>query len=313
MNPSTPPVTISLVTPSYNQADFLDETIRSVLDQRYPALEYMVIDGGSTDASVDVIRRHEHGVAYWVSEHDRGQTDALNKGFHRATGDVVGYLNSDDLLEPGSLATVAQAFADPAVQWFCGGCSYVDERGRLLEQFSPLAPARPGDFFREGAQRIWQPSTFWRRSLFDRVGLPDASLHYIMDFEFWLRLTTAGVQLRTTDMPLSRFRVHSTSKTVTSGAKFRAELMRIAAQYRPRLAPADQRDLDRTLRQVRCFSEIEAAFELARMNGVRAGRRRLAHAVLREPAMLMQRSAWGAWRRLLRGNSDWRSDSPGGD
>ena len=299
MTDTTRPVSISIITPSYNQASFLDETMRSVLDQRYPNLEYFVIDGGSTDASADVIRRYSDRLAYWVSERDNGQTDALNKGFLRATGDVVGYLNSDDLLEPGALAIVARAFEDPTVQWFGGGCVYIDEHGAELTRHTPSAPSRPGDFFRTDAQRIWQPSTFWRRSLFDRVGLPDQSLHYIMDFEFWLRLSVNGIRLHTTDAPLSRFRVHSTSKTETSGEKFLAELFRIAREYRSRLGIVDRLLLDHDIRRARIGQEVSAAFEVARRSGSAAGRTRLIAAMLREPAMVFARPTWGAWRRLM--------------
>lgn len=295
------PVSISIITPSYNQASYLDETMRSVLDQLYPGLEYFVVDGGSTDQSADVIRKYSDRLAWWVSERDKGQTDALNKGFHRATGDVVGYLNSDDLLEPGALAIVARAFEDPDVQWFGGGCVYIDENGVELTRYTPKAPSRPGDFFRGGAQRIWQPSTFWRRSLFDRIGLPDPSLHYIMDFEFWLRLTVNGVVMHTTDAPLSRFRVHSTSKTETSGEKFLAELFRIAREYRPRLGVVDRLLVDHDLRRARIAQEISAAFESARSDGLAAGRARLLHAMRRRPAMFFARPTWGAWRRLLSG------------
>ena len=292
-------LSISIITPSYNQASFLDETMRSVLDQRYPNLEYFVIDGGSTDHSADVIRRYADRLAYWVSERDKGQTDALNKGFTRATGDVVGYLNSDDLLEPGALAIVARAFEDPDVQWFGGGCAYIDENGVELTRYTPKPPSRPGDFFRSGAQRIWQPSTFWRRSLFDRIGLPDPSLHYIMDFEFWLRLSVNRIRMRTTDAPLSRFRVHSTSKTETSGDRFLAELFRVAQEYRPRLGIVDRMLLDHDLRRARIMQDVGAALDLARSEGRGAGRARLLTAMRRRPTMVFARPTWGAWRRLL--------------
>jgi glycosyltransferase involved in cell wall biosynthesis len=294
-------VSISIITPSYNQASFLDETMRSVLDQHYPRLEYFVIDGGSSDGSVDVIRNYADRLSYWVSARDKGQTDALNKGFRRATGDVVGYLNSDDLLEPGALAIIARAFEDPTVQWLGGGCVYIDENGAELARYTPKAPSRPGDFFRGDRQRIWQPSTFWRRSLFDRVGMPDPSLHYIMDFEFWLRLAVHGIRLHTTSSPLSRFRVHSTSKTETSGEKFLAELFRVAAEYRPRLTRVDRLFLDHNIRRARMGQEIDTALAVGRREGARAGGTRLLRAMLHRPAMLLARPTWGAWRRLIWG------------
>src|SRR5258706_6083465 len=126
---------ISIVTPSFNQAAYVDATIRSVLDQRYPNLEYIVVDGGSTDGSVDIIRRYEDRLTYWVSEPDRGQADAINKGLARATGEIRAYLNSDDLYLPGALLRVAAEYrAHPDADIICGVCRVIDEHGRMVGQ-----------------------------------------------------------------------------------------------------------------------------------------------------------------------------------
>ena len=181
---------ISLVTCSYQQGRFLDATMRSVLEQDYPGLEYVVIDGGSKDESVDVIRRHEARLAHWVSEADKGQTDALIKGFRRVTGDVMGWLCSDDLLLPNSLAFVGRFFAEnPQVDALYGDSLWIDAEGRFIRAKRESGFNRFVFLFDHNF--IPQPSMFWRRSLYEKVGGLDARFNLAMDSDLWERFSRA--------------------------------------------------------------------------------------------------------------------------
>ena len=178
---------VTIVTPSYNQAEFIEETIRSVLLQNYPEIEYIVIDGGSTDGSVDIIRKYEPWLAYWASEPDRGQSHAINKGWRRSNGDVVAWLNSDDIYDASAIHKVVEFFqSNDDVDMVYGDCLVIDEKGRL-EGSSPsmefsLEALVCNKWF------ISQPATFIRRSVFDAVGMINENLNLVMDWEFWLRI-----------------------------------------------------------------------------------------------------------------------------
>lgn len=181
-------ISISIVTCSYQQGAYLDATLRSVLDQRYPSLEYIVIDGGSTDGSVAVIERHQQSLAHWVSERDHGQTDALIKGFAHARGEVQGWLCSDDLLLPGALHRIGAFFAaHPGVQAVYGDSLWIDANGDFLR------PKKEGAFFRHAFlfdhNFIPQPSMFWRRSLYEQVGGLDRRFNLAMDSDLWERFS----------------------------------------------------------------------------------------------------------------------------
>jgi glycosyltransferase involved in cell wall biosynthesis len=178
--------TFSLVTCSYQQGKFIDATLRSVLNQRYPALEYLVVDGGSKDESVSVIRSHEKDLAFWVSEPDKGQTEALAKGFAKSSGDIMGWLCSDDLLLPHSLETVGRYFAEhPQVQWVYGDAIWIDGKGQAIRTKREMPWNR--NVFLFDHNYLAQPSVFWRRGLFDAAGGLNASFNLAMDSDLWLR------------------------------------------------------------------------------------------------------------------------------
>jgi glycosyltransferase involved in cell wall biosynthesis len=179
---------ISLVTCSFQQARYLGQALVSVLGQHYPALEYLVIDGGSTDGSVDIIRRHESRLAYWVSEPDRGQTDALIKGFSRARGEILGWLCSDDVLLPGALHTVARYFsAHPQVMAAYGDALWIDAEGRFLRAKREMAFNR--FVFLHDHNYVPQPSMFWRRRLYEEVEGLDPAFDLAMDADLWERFS----------------------------------------------------------------------------------------------------------------------------
>jgi glycosyltransferase involved in cell wall biosynthesis len=178
---------VSIVTPSYNQTQFIEETIRSVLLQGYPNLEYIIIDGGSTDGSVEIIRKYEPWLTYWVSEPDRGQAEAINKGWKRSTGHILAWLNSDDLYRPGALGRVAEAFQCLDAVVAVGACAITDiDRNVVGCKLSRHLD--PKHFLYEVASVPGQPSVFLARPVIEEVGGLDESLHYILDWEYWLRI-----------------------------------------------------------------------------------------------------------------------------
>jgi glycosyltransferase involved in cell wall biosynthesis len=184
---SAPPK-ITVVTCSYNQGPFLEETIQSVINQGYPNLEYIIIDGGSKDESVEIIRKYESDLAFWVSEPDRGQGDALWKGFARATGDILCWLCSDDLLEEGALLEVGRIFADnPSFEVIYGDTIFIDKFGAVTRYYKTVP------FNRWLLLNTWsyipQPSTFWRRGLYEKVGGLNRTLEVAMDPDLWLRFS----------------------------------------------------------------------------------------------------------------------------
>ncbi|HWQ12466.1 MAG TPA: glycosyltransferase family 2 protein [Roseiflexaceae bacterium] len=205
---------ITVVTPSFNQAQFLEETIRSVLLQGYPNLEYMVIDGGSTDGSAAIIERYAPWLSFWVSERDRGQAHAINKGFDRATGDLVGWINSDDLLLPGALARVAAAHHTAPDALILGDVNEIDERGQLRCHYRQ-ANVSFATLFRTWERAcIWsQPGTFVPLALHRAVGPLDERLRFVFDLDWMLRLLLCA-PVRYLHVPIASFRLHGGSKTV---------------------------------------------------------------------------------------------------
>jgi glycosyltransferase involved in cell wall biosynthesis len=215
---------ISIITPSYNQSQYLEQTINSVLSQNYPSKEYIIIDGGSTDGSVDIIKKYEKHLAYWVSEPDQGQSHAINKGLRKVTGDVINWLNSDDFYEPGALKTVANSFQDPSVNCFCGRSNIFNKEGIIRQsQGTDVYTANPAKTI--GWARIDQPETFFRKSVWDKVGLLNEHLHYTMDREWWIRyLLLFGLNgIEKSDAIIVNFRLHEYSKTVSQSNYFNSE------------------------------------------------------------------------------------------
>jgi glycosyltransferase involved in cell wall biosynthesis len=179
---------ITIVTPNYNLGAYLEQTILSVLNQNYPNLEYVIIDGGSTDNSIDIIKKYEKELTYWISESDNGMYEAIQKGFDRSTGEIMGWLNSDDMLVPNGLFTLAEVFSTfPAVNWVQGRPSSWDEKGRLID-IGMLKRWNKYHFYIGKYQWIQQESTYWTRKIWEKSGGKlNTGLKLAGDFELWLR------------------------------------------------------------------------------------------------------------------------------
>lgn len=229
---------ISIVTPSLNQGAFIERTVRSVLDQRGDfALEYLVQDGGSSDGTLDVLRRYE-GRLRLVVEQDGGQADAINKGLRAARGDVVGWLNSDDLLYPGALARVADAFrARPDLVWLHGRCEIVDEHDRPIRRWvSAYKNFRCRHYSRRSLlveNYVSQMTVFWRRTAMERIGYLDESMRYSFDYEYWLRLSELG-EPAYLGHRIAAFRWYATSK---SGSSFERQFREDEEAFRRHAPP----------------------------------------------------------------------------
>lgn len=179
---------ISIVTPSFNQGEFLEETIKSVLSQNYPNLEYFIIDGGSTDNSVDVIKKYEKHLTYWETKPDNGMYHAIKKGFDLSTGEVMGWINSDDKIHPNSLSILGEVFNSfPKIEWLTGTPSTLDKYGRVVWVNSYLKWSKYSFLVDEYHPSIQQESTFWRKSLWEKAQGFSLDYQYAGDFELWMR------------------------------------------------------------------------------------------------------------------------------
>lgn len=244
---------ISVITPSLNQGRFLRRTLESVLSQDYPDLELIVMDGGSTDESVSILREYDSQLTYWVSQPDGGQPQALNLGLSRATGQVIAYLNSDDWYAPGSLLLVGRLFAEmqDELDWIVGQCLYQGQGQSELRQ--SRIPEDPARWVGEG---VWLPqaSSFWTRRAFDLVGYFRTDMQYVFDTEFAIRLLFAGLRPMSVPKVLAHRWLHEDCKTVANSKRFLTEQQRFLDLFRSRL----------TLKQARTANVLRCR---ARLNG----------------------------------------------
>jgi len=298
-------VKISVVIPTFNQAAFLEETLRSVLDQGFPELELIVVDGGSSDGTRDLLEAHSGQLAWWVSEKDAGQTDAINKGLRHATGEVWSYLNSDDLLLPGSLAKVAECFADPTVMWL-GAVSTIFDSSGEIGRIVPTAPTRMRDYLTPWSrpmQHVHPCSNvcFMRRAALEKLGDFDPTYHYGMDMEFYTRAVFAGFEMIRLPDVLGAWRWHGDSKTAREGSAFAflVDELRIAEKYVDRLEPSERA---RVLYEIAGMHK-HLAVRRAQFEDPRGGRARVAWRLLtalrQQPALLGFRPWLGALRRAV--------------
>ena len=216
---------LTVVTPSLNQAQFLGKTLDSVLAQEYPRLDFVVMDGGSTDGSLDILVAYENRIRYF-SETDRGQSEAINNGWRRSQGEIIAWLNSDDILYPGALNVVGEFFAShPEVDLVYGAGDFIGCEGHVICSY-PTREWNYSTLVRNGENFLLQPAVFMRRSLLERVGYLNEGLSYVMDFDYWLR---AGFQCTVVYLPvkLAALRLHHASKSLAQTAGFSNELILI--------------------------------------------------------------------------------------
>ena len=227
---------ISIVTPTLNQGGYIQQTIESVLKQNYPNLDYIVMDGGSTDGTIDILRSYGNRIR-WISNRDNGQADAINRGMEMADGEILSFINSDDYYLPGVFELIARTFHETQCQWLTGDYRVIDPNGREIHQlivwykklwrrnFSPQVLAV--------LNFVAQPSTFWSRTLWCKIGPLDISLRYTFDYDFWVRAALESSPI-VEKKALSVFRIHKTSK---GGAEYRyqfAEELKVLQRYHPK-------------------------------------------------------------------------------
>ena len=216
---------VTVVTPSFNQASFLEETINSVLNQTYPNIEYIIMDGGSSDGSREIIKKYTSRLAHWVSEKDRGQTDAINKGFALAKGEVLAWLNSDDTLLPNAIEEAVAYLAEHHdAGMVYGDANYIDENSKVIGKF----PAAETDLprLRRGYVHIPQQASFFRKSLWERVGPLDPEFFFAMDYDLWVRLAES-TKLKYLPRTWANFRLHADAKSISADDQCWPEMLKV--------------------------------------------------------------------------------------
>lgn len=279
---------VSIVTPSYNQGQFIEETIRSVLLQGYPNLEYIIIDGGSTDDSVEIIRKYEPWLAYWVSEPDRGQSHAINKGFALATGSLLGWENSDDLLRPEALHRLAIVHVQHPHSLLAGSVINLSNDLEIGVVHPRNLTFRNCVEFWTGRRRSSMPGIFYPRGLIDQVGGLDEDLRYAFDLDLLCRLLQVSSAVYLPQHPVACFRLHPESKSVAEGIRFMPEDIVVSERYEDALQDVDRGGL------LACVAEKYAV----------AGGRSLKQGKLKDGLQFLSKSAklspWGIPRYVLR-------------
>lgn len=218
---------VTVITPSYNQSEFLSTTITSVLSQDYDDIEYLIFDGGSSDGSRAVLETIRDSRVRWVSEKDRGQSDALNKGLRTATGDIITYINSDDTLLPGTVRFATEYLrSHPEVDILYGDCEAIDAQGRHLREMRSASLDLTA-WFTGQHPNIHQPGTFWRRRVTERIGFFDNTMQYSFDSDYWIRATLAGFKLEYVPGIRAQYRFHDTSKSTSQTDRFYDDWLRI--------------------------------------------------------------------------------------
>lgn len=281
----------SIVTPSYNQGQFLEATLKSVLEQDYPDLEYLVVDGGSTDGSVDILECYTDRLDWWVSEPDHGQSEAINKGFRRANGELIGWVNSDDLLMPGALKKVAAAFeTNPDAVLVYGDVYSIDGNGVI---FNTMEYGQWGLLDLMRFSILGQPAVFMRRKLLRALGYLDESFHFLMDHQLWLKMAQEGDLLHLPGV-LAKARYHEEAKNIARAEQFGVEAFRLLGWMR------SQPNLERLLDDPVISREVEAGTH--RFNArylVDARKYRSAFREYRKSFRLSPRIALKEWHRWL--------------
>ncbi len=225
MKPPALPL-VSIITPSYNQAGFLEATIKSVLEQDYPRIEYIIMDGGSTDGSVDVVQKYADRLTYWESVKDKGQTDAINKGFNRASGDILAWINSDDTYNPKAVGEAVKFLIEhPEIAMVYADCNFINEHGEIIGKFA----SRQTDYakLRRGYVHIPQQTMFFRSTYWKQLGPLDPSFYFAMDYDLWVRIAKQAPIQYLSGKTWANFRIHTSSKTNVNDERGWKEMLRV--------------------------------------------------------------------------------------
>jgi glycosyltransferase involved in cell wall biosynthesis len=253
---------ITIVTPSFNQAKYLPEAIESILTQNYPNLEYIIIDGASTDGSVDIIKKYESRLSHWVSEKDKGQSDAIMKGFARSSGELFAWVNSDDILLPGCLQRIAEQYVQSGYpDILTGNVIYLDEEGRITRYIR--LPRQSRFFFFRGVWHVSAPAIFFKASLFRSVGGVNLDYHLCMDFDLWMKMMVKDARVVHIPCLLGGYRWHPETKT-----------MRYLANSTSRVPPEREQVYRENIRgyvewQVLFWKRIYKLYQLLNLNYLR--------------------------------------------
>lgn len=277
--PQTDQPRITVITPSLNQAEYLERTICSVLDQGYENLEYIVMDGGSCDGSVELIELYADDLAYWQSQPDAGPADAINKAIERATGDIIAILNADDLYLPGTLIEVARRMHKPdAPNWVIGHCLRIGEMDEQLGQINAVPPTDLAGFLMDDVGHLPAAASFYRKPLFEDHGRLDPDMQFAWSYEFNCRLIAQGLKPVIMPILLAAHREHAHSKIAQNTLRCGPEFNDAAARY------ADRLPFDRRHELWAGIEECRQIFELARLEmAANPSRRRLWNQLLRRP------------------------------
>jgi len=292
---------ISIITPSLNQGMYIEDNIESVLNQGYPHVEHIIIDGSSTDGTIDILKKYEHLI--WVSEKDGGQSEAINKGFKKARGEIIGWLNSDDCYEPGAFFTVVAELDKVHGKYIVSGdCSVIDDRGNRVG----YCKGRCSDHrdlikYWDRDYTIPQPSVFFYRDILDECGYLDETLHFGMDYEFWLRISKHR-QIHYIEKPLAKIRVHDRAKSGPGYEVFEREWFRVSKQYWGSLLSINYY---RHLFMALCFrSHLMRISAYTRMEelSLKEFRRRIFVSIVSNPLNLFRRRLLSALLRSILGH-----------
>jgi glycosyltransferase involved in cell wall biosynthesis len=296
---------ISIITPSYNQGQFLEETIQSVISQNYPNLEYIIIDGGSTDNSVEIIKKYEQFLSYWISEPDRGQTDAINKGLKKSTGEIWSYLNSDDLLYPNALYRVAELFQS-GIDWIGGVSETFDSQG-IIGSVTPSKNTRQIDYLQpwnRKVQYVFPCSNvcFMSRKILEKCGLFDSAYEYSMDIEYCVRAVfQGGFEPYLIPDVLGGWRWHLASKTFKKGLAygFRKDEVQIAQKYINYLSLEESQILEREIKIQQLWLVIRKAIFDAKQGKNKQSLLALLSQINKYPKLLQFRPWYGAVKQIV--------------
>ncbi len=293
---------ISILTPSYNQAEFLEQTILSVLNQNYPNLEFIIIDGGSSDASPQIINKYKDSLYYFEIQRDKGTYDADNKALRKMTGDYWCVLNSDDILLPNALQTVAEIAKQTAADWISGGIHAINEKGETLVEIIPQIPQTTAGYTFVTRNWIYHPSTFLSRNVYEKAG--EFAESHIMDFEYWLRLENMGFKPLIINTFVSGLRFHSKCKSIDFVFMYRLNYQLLNSKYlewRKNLSANQQNDFkERIIFFTLQYFQIKAKSELFEKQHFKAFSTVL-KMLLFNPKIVLSRWFWGLLKRFFSG------------